>query len=528
MSDSNNNIGNSKQYKEVSLAKDKYMWLSMGASIISFAMNFVVSFFLTPFLIGNLGEAEYSFYPLASSFVSYITIATVALNSMAGRFVTIARHRGDEQEAREYFASAFYANLILSLVLLPFMVIFIIRIDAFINVPAESVLNVQLLFSMILFCLILGQVGTVFSIAPYCCDRLYLNNLSNIVSHLVMAIGALLMFSLFPAKLYYVGIMNLSSAAVVFLLNYAFTRRLLPEMKIKREFLVVGRVKTLISSGIWNSISQLSNVLLNGVDLFIANRYLGPEATALISISKVLPNNLSSMVSTVANVFQPRFARQYAHNDTQGFALSLTSSIRLMGLIFCLPIAFLIIFGDSFFSLWVPSMDAGMLQILSILGMGVLFISASLNPVYGVFTVTNKIKINSLVVLFTGVLNVVIVIGLMHFATDQTTKMLIIVGVSTAIGIVRNLTFTIIYTAKCMNLKWSTFYKPIIINLFYLVGSALLFLGVKYIIPSNQWATLILCGFVGAIICLIFAWIFVLGRNERKQVLSFLFRKKEK
>ena len=511
--------------QETSLVRDKRMWLSMGASIVAFVINFALSFFLTPYLIENLGEAEYSFYPLASSLVNYITIATVALNSMASRFVTVSRHRGEEEKAKTYFASTFYSNLILSLILLPIAGLFIWKIDWFIVVPAEIRGNVQTLFALVFLCLLVGQIGTVFNIAPYCCDRLYLSRLAEVVSRVVMVLAAVILFSLLPANVYYVGIINLISAAVLLSFHYFFTRRLMPDMQISKRYFSGKHIRELIGSGIWNSVSQLSNVLLNGLDLLIANRYLGPEATAAVSVSKVVPSNLAGLISTIGNVFHPRFARQFAHEDKKAFVESVSSSIRLMGLIFCLPIGFLISCGESFFGLWVPTMDARLLQILSIMGMGVLFISASLDPVYGVFTVTNKIKTNSLVVLATGVLNIAIVLTLLQFVQDPTWRLFIIVGTSTLLGIARNLFFTITYTAICMGVRWNSFYKPLSVNVLLLLGGAVIYYAVRMLIPAESWLLLILNGVIGTVIAAAIGWFVVLKREERRAAIAFVREK---
>lgn len=504
---------------EGSLLSDKWMWVSMGASVLSFLLNLLCSFYLTPYLIANVGDSEYSFYPLASNFVTYITIITVAINSMASRFVTVSLHRGEREKAEEYFSSTFFANIIFSAILIPISAVFIIRIDHYLVVPEEILGRVQILFTLVLASLIVGQLGTVLNIAPYYRDKIYLTSLANMLSYVVKAGSALLLFSLLPANVCYVGVMNLLAAIAIVLCNAAFTRKLMPEMRISTKKFKGSAVKDLVSAGIWNSVSQLSNVLLNGVDLLIANRYLGPAETAVISVSKTIPNQVSSIVSTIGNIFQPRFARQYAHNDTKAFVESVNSSIRLMGVVFCLPIGFLIAFGDVFFQLWVPSMDAKMLQILSILGMGVLFISASLNPIYGVFTVTNKIKTNSLVVLGTGVLNVLIVISALHFVEDMAARIIIIVGTSTIIGIVRNLCFTVVYTAKCMNVKWHSFYPPMLLNVLLLAVSVGVFYVVRLLLPSGSWLRLIICGVVGVAVGGLPLWFLALKKSERKSAI---------
>ena len=510
---------------EKALVKDKSMWMSMVASVVAFLLSTAVSFFLTPYLIKTVGEDEYSFYPLANSFVSYISIITVALNSMAGRFVTISLHRKETKKAKEYFNAVFFSSIIFCVILIPIGSLFIYNIDSFLTVPAELLTNVKILFGLVLICMVINQMTNILSIATYYKDKLYLNSFASVVSYVVQVLVALLLFGLFPAKVYYVGIMNICVYLTVAIFYLFYTRRLMPEMRIDRKYFRADRVKELLSSGVWNSVSQLSNVLLNGLDLLIANTYLGTMATAIISVSKTLPNNMTSLVSVISNIFQPRFAREYAYNNTNALSESVKSSIRLLGAIFCMPLGFLIVNGKSFFELWVPQMDAQKLQVLSIMGMGILFLSASITPVYGIFTITNKVKTNSIVVLATGVLNVAVVLTLVQFTSDEIVRMYIIVGTSTAIGIIRHLLFTIPYASKCMKIKWYSLYMPLLRNVMLLGISGAVYFTVARFVPQETWLGFLFCGFIGTVIIALILWLVFLKKQERDALIGFLKEK---
>ena len=496
------------------------MWLSMGASMIAFVLNMACSFFLTPYLIRNVGKAEYSFFPLAASFVSYISIVTVALNSMAGRFVTIAMHRQQIDEAREYFNAVFFSSVVFTLIMLPLGGFFIYRIDHFLQVPPESLYNIQILFWLVLVCLLLGQLGSVLNIATYYKDKLYLTSFAQAVGYVVKVGSAVLLFSLLTARIYYVGVMSVCVAITTIAFNFFYTRCFLPEMTIGRHFFRLKRIWELVSSGVWNSISQLSNILLGGLDLLIANKYLGPETSALIAVSKTIPHNVLALLSAVGHVFQPRYARQYALDKHEELVESVKSSMQLIGVLACCPIGFLLALGMPFYHLWVPSMDAMTLQILSILGIGVLLISISIQPVYGIFVITNKVKVNSLVVLGTGVLNVGCVVILLHFTEGQFARMLVIVGVSTVIGILRNLFFTLPYASMCLGIPFFFFYKTVgKILLCFLVCTAIYFSVSKLCTPTT-WVRLLACGFGGSIINVGLLWQFVLTKAQRQSILA--------
>lgn len=58
----------------------KQMSINIIASIVSFAVTVGINFFLTPYLVKEVGSDAYGFIGLANNFVQYATIVTTALN----------------------------------------------------------------------------------------------------------------------------------------------------------------------------------------------------------------------------------------------------------------------------------------------------------------------------------------------------------------------------------------------------------------------------------------------------------------
>ena len=100
----------------------KRLAINMAAQLLAFAVNMGISFFLAPIIEAQMANT-YGFVTLANQFVLYAQIVVSALNTMASRFVTIHIHRGEEQEAREYFSSVFFGNVIMAgIFLLPALI----------------------------------------------------------------------------------------------------------------------------------------------------------------------------------------------------------------------------------------------------------------------------------------------------------------------------------------------------------------------------------------------------------------------
>ena len=146
-------------------------------------------------------------------------------------------------------------------------------------------------------------------------------------------------------------------------------------------------------------------------------------------------------------------------------------------------------------------------------------ISGCIYSLYSVFTITNKLKANSLAILITGFISVGVTFLCLKFTNLGVYA---IVGVSSVFGILRNLLFTPIYAAKCLNKPYWTFYPIIIKNLFNVFVLILLFACVRYILPVNSWLGLLLNGCVDVLVGIFITYALVLNRDEKDRVLTML------
>lgn len=105
------------------------------------------------------------------------------------------------------------------------------------------------------------------------------------------------------------------SAAYLLLVNIRNAHRLTPELKYDAKKFSIDSVKELVSSGIWNSINNLGNVLNSGLDLIITNLMLTATAMGQISVAKNLATICYTLVGTIANAFKPLQTRYYAEGN---------------------------------------------------------------------------------------------------------------------------------------------------------------------------------------------------------------------
>lgn len=477
------------------LSDRKQTSVNLVAKVISYGTTYLISFFLTPYLVSQLGSEAYSFYPIANNFTSYMGVLTIALNSMASRFITIALTKGEKKKANTYFVSILYGNLIMSAVLLLPMICIVAFLERILNIPIELVGSVKLLFTLVFISMLVNLLTNVFGVAVFSQNRLDLGSISDIVIGIARVVLYLILFLCFKPTIVYVGVVSLAIAILTVAFQYGFTRKLLPDMQISRKYFDWRAIKEVLSSGVWNSVSQVGTVLLSTVGLIMCNSLYGAAEGGVYSVALTIPSFMNGIVSLLSSVFLPTLTIKYARGNRKEILNHVRMTQNIIGILDNIPITVFMAVGTNFFRLWTPSVDTNKVQILSMMAIGYLLITSVSWPLTNLNTVMNRVKIPALVMVGTGLFNIVLI-----FLTYRLTDL----GVySIPLGqmvlfILNRGIFVTIYSAKSMGEKWYAFYPAIIHNL---LGAGLIYV-VSYFVnkmvnPQTWIALIVECLFLG-------------------------------
>ncbi|WP_410221970.1 lipopolysaccharide biosynthesis protein [Pedobacter sp.] len=418
-----------------------------------------ISFFLTPYIVEHLGKEAYGFYPLSNNFVMYAGIITTALNSMSSRYITISLEKKDIKEVNTYFNSVLFGNLLISLVFLLVSALFCFFIDKILDIPDGLVYDVRLLFVFILLSLVINVSSAVFSVTAFALNRFDKLAVINIISNILKLGAIILLFYFFTPRIHFLGVVTLVTAIYVFYANYRITKKLLPEVHISWSFFSRSALSVIVGSGIWNSVIALSNVINTQLDLLIANHFFKASGMGFLSLTKFIPNAIYILLGIIVPIFLPEMLKAYAQNDMNKLKQNLDLSFKAIFVVVLLPLSVFFVYGDAFFRLWLPTQDAHALHILSIITLVPFIVHGTIETVYHVFVITNKLKIASFWGIFISILNFVLVIILCIYSSLGIYAIPVAALIS---GVFSHLTFTPLYAAYCLQeSRWFFFIKII-------------------------------------------------------------------
>lgn len=507
------------------MSKNKQLFINIIASFTAFFVSTGINFFLSPYIVENVGREANGYIQMSNMFLAYFSVLTVALNSMSSRFISVAYFRGDADEASGYFTSTFFSNAILSAVFTPIFLVVIFNLARLINISPHLVVDVQFLLGFTCINFIVGILTTNLSVSYYIKNKLYISSLISIAGYIMRAILLLFLFSSFKPYIAYTAVVMLTITLFTQGCNLYFKKRLIPDLKIKLKYFSSQKVKTLIRSGIWTSITRMGTLLSEGLDLLMSNLLLSGDDMGILAIAKTIPNMTSNILTSLIGTFLPNLTELYAQNKIPEMVKEIKYSMSIIGLIINIPIGILIGFGSMIFALWMPGQDALYLQILSVITIIPWAIIGNVNIIHNVFTILNKIKVNSILICITGLLNVAIVYALL-----KTTSMglFAVAGVSSILSILRDLFYTVPYGAIYLGCNRFTFFPDVMKSVISVIAISVIATIVKRLIPYTAWRYLIPAVAVTAVLGLLFNIMFVLTSQTRKQLFSSIVKKLKK
>ena len=507
------------------MSNKKQFAINFIAQILFNIVNLGISFFLVPKIVESINASAYGFFSLSNDFINYAALITVALNSLAGRYITISLHKKTFEDANKYFNSVLFANIFISIITSFIGIIFIFFIEDILNIPIEIVNDVKILFSLVIMNFIINVIFSTFSVSTFATNKLYLNSILNIISQIIRCTLLIFAYTLLEPKVWYLGSVALLVTIIISLGNLYYTKKLIPELKINYKFVKIKYIIELTKAGIWNTVTRFSAIINNGLDLLIANLLIGANAMGILALPKSVHSIILGLFSSLGGIFAPKITFDFAKNNNDGIINQINFSFKFLGVFSNTVLVTFMVLGIYFFKLWVPTQDAELLYWIATISCMALIIGLPMEPFYGVHTALNKIKVPAIIsIIFSITILILEFIGLI-LVKDTNIRLILISSTSSFVGLFRILFFLPIYTSIILKIKKTYFYKLIIKNTMAFIFSLIIGLFIKNLFVINTWITFLIACSVIAIITMLIT-ININFNNYEKQEFIDIFKRK--
>jgi O-antigen/teichoic acid export membrane protein len=323
-------------------------------SLLSFASSIILAFFLSPYILRQLGDARYGIWALFGELLSYYGLLDFGVRGALNYYVGKSLANQRAEDVRRYVSSAFAGLTAISAAAFAASagLVFLLRhvlIKGTVD-PIE-VLGSALLF-LLIFCV--GMPLELFAAVLVGSRRQFLVSASEIVSRLVATLLMFLGLRWWPGLLVLVAA-QLTGKIIYWISIVRNTRRHVPEAVISLGAVNWRALRQLGGYGGQNAFINVSWLLVNRKDVTLITAFLGARWVPHYSFARLLIQSISDACSSITQALRPNLIHHWARGEyPQAYAIYYTAA-RYSSFLVTMCAAFLLGFAKEFFSLWIGS-----------------------------------------------------------------------------------------------------------------------------------------------------------------------------
>ena len=333
------------------MAGTKRLAINVLMNWAAMAVNMVVPFFLTPFVVRHLGSVGYGVWILAVSTVSYLNLLDLGLRSAVVRFVSKAQARGSMTEATSAIHAALWFRLLIAGGVAALSLILAAAVPHFFKIPADLMRAAQITTLLCALGVAVTLISGVFGAVLAAINRFDLLSYVTMMQTLVRAVGVLLILrsgrGLVPLACWELTVLSLVGVATTALAMTTF-----PHSRVRPGRPDMGVLRMIWSYSFTTFIFMVAVQIITNTDNIVVGSFLSVGAVTFYAIGGSLTNYACQVSGALSATFTPMASNLEASDNFGGLKKMLILGTQAtLGL--ALPISAALFFrGGTFIRLW--------------------------------------------------------------------------------------------------------------------------------------------------------------------------------
>lgn len=377
----------------------------------SYAANLLVSFFLSPFIVGSLDPASYGIWSLLNVFAGYMGVLDLGVRASVGRHIALYLGKGDAESLDETIRAglAFFSVAGVVLVLAGFGLGWLFP-HFFDSVPAEQHGTVRLLLPLMVLNVGITAIAAIYSSILVAHDRFdYARGID--VTVLIVRTGFTVLALVAGLGLWGLAGALLFSNVVALIGNFILARRQHEGLRSWPFLYSKPRLKEIIGYGLAAFLTRASLKIIGQTDLVIAGALLSVASVREYSVGAMMVYYSGTFVGIIENTLFPALQRAAGREDMGVVRWLYLRQLRI-AMLFSVP-AFIgmATFSRPFIRLWMMQpgftessvvVSAGVMTILALAKLPLGFVSGSVS----VLSATGRIRTSANLTILEALLNI--------------------------------------------------------------------------------------------------------------------------
>lgn len=422
------------------------------------AINVGIGFFLTPFIINNLGNSRYGIWTLVNSVIGYYGIINLGVGSAVTRYIALYTGKKDSGAINEIASTTFAMFTVTATIVTGFSLLFAGVFADFFNV--DEFQKNEFVNTIIILGITTGVtfISNVFTAILTSREHYISVNFFGCILTLTRAILIVVLvhngFCITGVAFATLVVSILQLIIKLTLYNY-----LLPDIKISFKSIKRNTLKILVLYGGITTIIQIADILRINIDSLVIGRFLTLETVGIYGIAALLLRYMAKVIISGVSVLNPRFSNLAGSGDLNEQRRLLFKSLQLASFISFGMTLFAIAFGPRFIVFWVGKEFAEASYVLIIVSAAYAFDLAQ-SPSIALLYAKNKHKYYAFYIILEGAANLLLSVILVQ-KLGMTG-----VAIGTAIPMIISKCIVMpIYVCKIFDLSLKNYLKPFSIPL---------------------------------------------------------------
>lgn len=332
-----------------------------------------VNFFLSPFVVSNLGNVSYGIWTLLGSLVGYLGLLDLGVRGAVTRYVAKFHSNEDHLEATRITSSALAIFSITGFLAIMLACLLAIFVPDFFKIPSELVTAARVVLILSGVNIAISMVSGVYGGIISALQQYEYANMVEIAVGVVRVIAIVLAlnegFGLIALAVIQLGVSSLRG-----FVNYLLSRRFYPQLRATFFECRRRHIKTITNFSIFSSILHASGRIILFTDAVVIGAFHPIGMVTFFTIAANLKEYARSPISGISTTLTPWTSALEAKNQLHEVERVLLTTARIATLV-ALPILLTFMLrGSSFIGLWMGAeyaLPSG--EVLWILSLGLWF-----------------------------------------------------------------------------------------------------------------------------------------------------------
>ena len=325
---------------------------NIAASWTGYAVQVAVTFFLTPFVVGTLGDARYGAWTVIMGLTGYYGLLDLGFRSGLTQY--LARYLAVKDFARlNHTASTGCTSLcFISLVLLGVSVGLAAGAPYLFDLPENVISEVRWSILIVGLAIAIQFPFFCFSAALTAAQRYDISNAIGVVTRLMSA--ALIVVGLQRGY----GLVGIATATLAtnlldYVLRFVAAHRVIPELRVRLGAFDREAFKDFFTFGLWNTATSASRRIMSYGSTLVIAMFLPVAAVTPFALSASIAEYLNRLLAPTARVFFPAATQLDANGEHDKLQSLYLNGSRFMFTVAVAAGLIGAVWADDFFRLWI-------------------------------------------------------------------------------------------------------------------------------------------------------------------------------